>query len=88
MQSKETTTLIPCVVVDKIVNPMNPGVLVQYASQGDGKTVGAKLVFKKTQREAEYIVVASSRDGVDYNIKTDRISWTKIKILDTLWTIK
>jgi hypothetical protein len=83
-----STTMVPVIVVDKIVNPSNPGLLLTQLDGGNGKNAYPKKVFKKDIRSTEYIVVADSPDGVEYNIRTDKISFTAIKIMDTLWTLR
>jgi hypothetical protein len=88
LRSGESTTLIPVIVVDKVMHQQNPGMLLTQLDGGNGKTATPRKVFKKEIREAEYIIVADDRNGIEYNIKTDKISWTGIKILDTLWTLK
>jgi hypothetical protein len=83
-----STELIPVIVVEKIVHPANVSYLPTMFTGGDGKAATPKRIFKSQIREAEYILVGCDQNGIEYNIRTDRISWTTIKPLDTLWTTK
>jgi len=84
---KDTVELIPVIVVEKITHPANVSYLVGY-SDPVAKVDVPKRIFKKSLGEASYIIVGSDLNGVEYNIGVNRIAFTQINLLDTLWTAR
>jgi hypothetical protein len=79
--------LIPVVVVEKITHPANVSYLVGY-TEPVAKVEVPKRIFKKNLGEVSYIIVGSDANGVEYNIGVNRIAFTQINLLDTLWTTR
>lgn len=77
----------PCVVVEKIQVPANGSYLVGM-DEPKGKTQNPRLVFKKNTTEPTFYVVCANKNGVEYNVRVDHITFTRVKLLDTLWTEK
>jgi hypothetical protein len=84
---RETVDLIPVIVVEKITHPANVSYLVGFSDPVTKMDV-PRRIFKKSLSEVTYIIVGSDLNGVEYNIGVNRIAFTQINLLDTLWTTR
>jgi hypothetical protein len=70
------------IVVDKVVHETN----LSYATRGISSGGKLYLTFIPQKREAEYLLVGLTRDGVEYNVQVDKYQFYVVKLLDTLYT--